>query len=183
MPDNLTGNLLVALPSMRDPRFRRAVVLICEHGEEGAMGLIVNKPAVDVAFEEIAEQLEIPMGPGGGARIHVGGPVETERGFLLHAGPPRRGGQAVTSDLSMCATVDLLKAVADGRGPSPCLMMLGYAGWGAGQLEDELAENGWLTAPATAELVFAGDPDAIWSRVLLTLGATPGALSGVGGQA
>ena len=168
---------------MRDPRFVRAVVLVCEHGEDGAMGLIVNKPAVDVSFEEIAEQLDISMGPSGGARVHVGGPVETERGFLLHAGPPRRGGQAVTAEVAMCATVDLLRVVAGGRGPAPCLLMLGYAGWGPGQLEDELTEDGWITAPSSAELIFSGEPSEIWPRAVQGLGAEPGMLSGVSGQA
>ena len=183
MAETLTGQLLVALPSMRDPRFDRAAILVCEHGPEGAMGLIVNKPAVDVDFAEIAEQLDIEMGPGGGANVHVGGPVETERGFLLHGGPPRRGCQAVTSAIAMCATVDMLRAVAGGRGPKPCLMMLGYAGWGAGQLEAELADNAWLTAPAEPALIFARRPERIWAGALDGLGAAPGVLSGMSGQA
>ncbi|PRY93610.1 putative transcriptional regulator [Hasllibacter halocynthiae] len=183
MSDNLAGHLLIALPSMRDPRFDRAAILLCEHGSGGAMGLVVNKPAVDVSFSEIAEQLDLPVAGTGGVPVRVGGPCETERGFLLHAGPPVQGGQAVSRELSMCATVDLLRAVAAGEGPEPCVLLLGYAGWGPGQLEDELAQNVWLTTPADPALVLSDDPGGVWATGLRGLGAAPGVLSGHSGQA
>ena len=183
---DLTGKLLIAMPGMGDPRFEHAVVFLCSHGEEGAMGLIVNKPAEDVPFSDLLEQLEIEVqAPGLDRPVHFGGPVEGGRGFVLHGRDygSRIHTLEVTDEIGMTATLDVLEDIASGTGPEQALMCLGYSGWGPGQLEDEIGRNGWLTADASARLVF-GLPDAAkWGETLKTLGVEPVMLSGSAGHA
>ncbi|MCV6586179.1 MAG: YqgE/AlgH family protein [Marinibacterium sp.] len=186
----LTGHLLIAMPSMGDMRFEHSVVYICTHSDEGAMGLIVNKPSVDLTVARLLEQLDIDgAGQGGGrfdaAPVHFGGPVETGRGFVLHSDDYRSNLQSLTmgDGLAMTATLDILEAMARGQGPEQALMALGYAGWGPGQLEGEIAQNGWLTVPATRDLVFACANEDKWSQALALLGITPLMLSGDAGHA
>lgn len=183
---DLTGQLLIAMPGMSDPRFMRSVVLICSHDDDGAMGLILNKPLQGMRFEEMLEKLDITATADmTQSQIHIGGPVQTERGFVLHedswdgALQPLliRGGFALT------ATQDILESIAQGSGPSRYKFALGYAGWGQGQLEAEIAQNGWLTAPAVPRLVFDTVAEDVWDSALATIGIDPVSLSGSAGRA
>ena len=183
---DLTGKLLIAMPGMGDPRFEASVVFLCSHSDEGAMGLIVNKPAPEVPLTELLEQLDIaPAAPGLDRPVHFGGPVEGGRGFVLHS--PDYGSQIhtlqVTPEIGMTATLDVLEDIGRGAGPEKALMLLGYAGWRPGQLESELGQNGWLTADASADLVFEVPDDRKWGAALKTLGVEPVMLSGDAGRA
>ena len=184
---NLSGKLLIAMPGMGDPRFERSVVFICAYSEDGAMGLIVNKPAPDLTFGQLLKQLEIPApdDPSRVIRVHFGGPVEHARGFVLHSAD--YGGEGATLNVDdrfgMTATIDILQAIARGKGPESSLLALGYAGWGPGQLEREILANGWLTCDASPELVFSDRNEMKWTRALGTLGVDPVSLSGVAGRA
>jgi putative transcriptional regulator len=183
---NLTGKLLIAMPGMGDIRFDHSVVFLCSHGDEGAMGLIVNKPAEDVRLSDLLEQLSItPQPPGRDMRVHFGGPVESARGFVLHSDDYCSNLQSMTvSDrFRMTATLDILEDIATGSGPDQALMMLGYAGWGPGQLETEIAMNGWLTADADPDLVFRLKDAEKWSAALGSLGVDPLTLSASAGHA
>lgn len=184
---DLTGKLLIAMPGMADPRFEHSVVYLCSYGDDGAMGLIVNKPAVDVDFSELLEQLDIkPDPPENGRRpVHFGGPVEMSRGFVLHSSEydSRLHSMRVLDGFSMTATLDILEDIAVGSGPEQALMMLGYAGWGPGQLEAEISANGWLTAEATPELVYDCADHEKWEAALKTLGVDALTLSASAGHA
>lgn len=183
---NLSGKLLIAMPGMGDPRFDHSVVFLCAHSEDGAMGLIVNKPARDLSFEKLADQLGIERtGRAREIRVHFGGPVEHSRGFVLHSGDYAGSGSTLKVDerFGMTATVDILEAIAAGRGPQASLLALGYAGWGPGQLEDEILKNGWLTCDAPPDLVFSDRNDEKWTRALGTLGVDPLTLSSAAGRA
>ncbi|MEX0367134.1 MAG: YqgE/AlgH family protein [Ruegeria sp.] len=183
---DFTGQLLVAMPGMSDMRFDRSVVFVCAHSDDGAMGLIVNKPAADMNLGELLEQLDIPCSdPVRNRLVHFGGPVETARGFVLHSAEyrSRLHTLSVGDDFAMTATQDVLEDIAEGQGPSDALVMLGYAGWGPGQLEGEIARNGWLTVDATPALVFSRRNSAKWMEALQTLGIDPLGLSGVAGRA
>lgn len=184
---DLTGKLLIAMPDMGDPRFHGSVVFLCAHSADGAMGLIVNKPMEDVRFSEMLEQLDIPRGAGTpDLPVCYGGPVELRRGFVLH-GAGYRGRQddqlRVDDSFAMTATIDVLEDLARGVGPERALMALGYSGWGPGQLEDEIARNGWLTADATPEIVFGARMEGKWAAALATLGVSPLTLSSEAGRA
>jgi putative transcriptional regulator len=151
---DLAGKLLIAMPGLGDPRFDRSVILICAHSAEGAMGLIVNKPAPDLSFSGLMDQLKIPRSEAAREiRVHFGGPVERGRGFVLHSADYRAGRATmrVSGGFGMTATLDVLGALARGAGPRSALLALGYSGWGAGQLESEIARNDWLTAEAPAD--------------------------------
>ena len=184
---NLSGKLLIAMPGMGDPRFDRSVVFICAHSADGAMGLIVNKPAPDLTFDQLLKQLDIPApdDPSREIRVHFGGPVVHVRGFVLHSAD--YGGEGTTLQIDdrfgMTATVDILQAIARGEGPASSLLALGYAGWGPGQLEDEILRNGWLTCDASPDLVFSDRNETKWTRALGTLGVDPISLSGSAGRA
>ena len=148
MKMDLTGQLLVAMPGMGDPRFDHSVIFICSHDDEGAMGLIVNKPAADLKLGDVLDRLsDVDMDDVSGLGVHVGGPVETERGFVLHSAEYRSVMQTtdIADGVAMTATLDILEDIARGKGPRRAMLMLGYAGWAAGQLEAEIAQNGWLT--------------------------------------
>lgn len=182
----LAGKLLIAMPGMGDARFARTVILICASSDEGAMGLILNRPAPDLDFAGLLEQLGIPKGPRGrDIRVHFGGPVERGRGFVLHSAD-YPGGQAtmqVEGGYGMTATLDVLEALARGEGPTTALFALGYSGWGPGQLEAEIARNDWLTADAPADLVFSADDAGKWSAALRRMGVDPVTLSAQAGRA
>lgn len=183
---DLTGKLLIALPGMGDPRFANAVVLICAHSPEGGMGLIINKPTDDLSMRDLLDQLSIT--PGEDLRnlpVHFGGPVEHGRGFVLHDSGyvSAISTLEVSEDFAMTATLDILEDLAEGRGPAKALIALGYAGWGPGQLEDELAQNGWLTCDADADLVFATKDARKWETALDRLGVSALMLSSDGGRA
>jgi len=182
----LTGKLLIAMPAMGDPRFEHAVVFLCAHSEDGAMGLIVNKPTDDVTLTDLLEQLSIEALPGARRmKVHFGGPVEAGRGFVLHSPDYESSISSLRVDerFRMTATLDVLEEFARGAGPARALMALGYAGWGPGQLEAELAQNAWLTCEATPELVFSPDDGGKWQAALKLLGVDALMLSGTGGRA
>ncbi len=183
----LAGKILIAMPGMGDPRFERSVILICAHSPEGAMGIVINKPAVDLSFAKLLEQLNIPMAPEGrDIRVHVGGPVERGRGFVLHSGDWRpQGGSSmsVPGGFEMTATMDVLEALAKGEGPEAAILALGYAGWGPGQLEAEIIRNDWLTGEPEAGLVFSRDDGGKWAAALRRMGIDPRTLSGSAGRA
>jgi putative transcriptional regulator len=183
---DLTGKILIALPGMGDPRFANSVVLVCAHSPEGGMGLIINKPTDDLRMRDLLDQLSIT--PGEGLRdlpVHFGGPVEHGRGFVLHdAGYTSAISTLEVSEaFAMTATLDILEDLAEGGGPAKALIALGYAGWGPGQLEAELAQNGWLTCDADADLVFDTRDARKWETALDRLGVSALMLSSEGGSA
>ncbi len=184
---DLTGRILIAMPGMGDPRFERSVILICAHSDDGAMGLIVNKPMPELSFGDLLTQLEVPAGrpPAAAIDVHFGGPVEHGRGFVLHTDDYASNSSTlrVGSGFGMTATLDILEHIAGGSGPEQAFLALGYAGWGPAQLEGEIARNGWLVSEAGPALVFAPDNAAKWSRALGTLGVDALALSSDGGRA
>jgi putative transcriptional regulator len=183
---HLDGKLLIAMPAMGDPRFERSLIYMCAHSEDGAMGLIVNKPATELKFADLLEQLNITVSDAAREiRVHLGGPVEHGRGFVLHSHDYESLESTLKVDdrFGMTATTDILEDLSQGDGPENCLLALGYAGWGPGQLEGEIQANGWLTCDATYDLVFAkGDADK-WEAALASLGISPSFLSSTGGTA
>ncbi len=184
--DYLTGHFLIAMPGMSDPRFAQSVVLLCEHSSNGAMGLIVNKPAREVRTGDLLDQLGISHTPEASAiRVHLGGPVEHARGFVLHSTDWDRdeGTLRISDEMAMTGTLDILEAIAKGEGPRRALLALGYAGWGPGQLEEEVRANGWLSCDGSADIVFHPESDRIWTLALRTLGVDARALSPDAGHA
>jgi len=181
----LTGKLLLAMPNMEDPRFARRVIYICAHTADGAMGLVINQLCSQITFPSLLEQLDIEIkGVAPSLPIHGGGPVETGRGFVLHSADYVQETTLVVSEtIALTATVDVLTAIAEGRGPRSSLIALGYAGWGPGQLESELQRNGWLTAEADEDLVFHAPLDAKWPRAMAKIGIDLSMLSTEGGSA
>jgi putative transcriptional regulator len=182
----LSGRLLVAMPAMGDPRFAHSVVLICAHSDQGAMGLIVNKPAREIDVHDLLKQLEIEVAPGAAPiRVHFGGPVECGRGFVLHSAdyPATQSTLQIDAQFGMTATLDILQDIARGNGPGDAILALGYAGWGPGQLEDEIRENGWLICDASSEIVFGDADDGKWRAALKSLGIDALLLSSEGGRA
>ncbi len=181
----LVGQFLVSMPGMGDPRFESTVTYMCHHAADGAMGLIVNRPIEDLAFSEILSQLDIKPAQGcDEIRVHRGGPVETSRGFVLHSADYKRDGTLIVTDnIALSATTDILRAIASGEGPTRSLMALGYAGWGEGQLDEEIKRNAWLSVPADADLLFSEDLGTKWSRALGKLGINPAMLSASAGHA
>lgn len=185
-PLHLEGKLLIAMPGMEDLRFESAVILICSHTPDGAMGLIVNKPTPGISFGALLKQLKIPMNENARAMmVHFGGPVDRSRGFVLHSADYRTKGPTmeIAGGYNMTATQDVLTALGDGSGPKTALLALGYAGWKAGQLEEEILRNDWLTADAPADLVFSDDDSAKWAGALRRMGVNPSGLSAASGRA
>lgn len=181
----LGGQLLVAMPNMQDPRFSRSVVYLCAHTADGAMGLIVNKLIDSLSFPDLLRQLGIePVEPSNQIHVHFGGPVEAARGFVLHSTDYVHDATMVVDDqFALTATIDVLKAIAKGSGPRRSLLALGYAGWAPGQLDQEIQSNGWLIAPADADLVFDAETTKVWQRVISRLGIDVGKLSSTAGHA
>jgi putative transcriptional regulator len=185
-PLDLIGAILIAMPGMADIRFAHSVVYLCDHSDKGAMGLIVNKPAVDMKFDDLLEQLDIaPSVAVDDIRVYFGGPVETGRGFVLHTTDYASELRTLKIDegVALTPTLDVLEDIAAGRGPSRVMMMLGYAGWGPGQLEGEIAQNGWLTCEGGSDLIFDAPDTEKWSRALERMGVDPALLSGAAGSA
>jgi putative transcriptional regulator len=189
----LDGQLLVAMPGMADERFARSVIYLCAHSEEGAMGIIVNQPSRVKNFPELLVQLQViaPQErislPRGAEEIQVlsGGPVQTDRGFVLHTPDFFLDNSTLPIDdgVSLTATVDILRAIAAGEGPDRALLALGYAGWDAGQLEDEIQRNGWLHCPASPALLFDRDLASKYTRALRSMGVELERLSASAGHA
>jgi len=184
--ETLVGKLLIAMPALGDPRFQRSVVYLCAHSPDGAMGLIVNRPTPEVRFPALLESLGIPVGEKlRDIRVHFGGPVERQRGFVLHSDEVRspQGTMAIAGGVAMTATRDMLEQIARGEGPRAGVLALGYAGWGPGQLEGELARNDWLTGPARDDIVFGRADEFKWAAALRLIGVDPQGLSSRGGRA
>lgn len=189
----LDGQMLIAMPSMRDERFARSLIYVCAHSSEGAMGIIVNQPAPNVNFADLLVQLEvIPASDliilpprAGSVKVLRGGPVETGRGFVLHSSDFFIENSTLPIDDGICltATLDILKAIARGDGPLSAVLALGYAGWAPGQLETEIQANGWLHCTADPELIFGGDTDVKYERALQKIGIHLGMLSSEAGHA
>lgn len=185
----LTGKLLIALPSMGDPRFHRAVIFVCAHDAEGAMGLVINHSMPEVDFSDLIGQLKLESDikvnfDAMHLPVMCGGPVESARGFLLHTGDFNRDDtMKIDQSYGVTGTIDALKDVALGKGPEGMLFILGYAGWDAGQLEEEIQENAWLVVDPDPELIFNGDPDDKWTQAIGKLGIDPAMLSSFAGRA
>lgn len=181
----LTGQLLIAMPVMQDLRFARTVIYMCAHNAEGAMGLVINRLAGAVTFPDLLEQLGIEEPTAGEQiRVHFGGPVESGRGFVLHSGEYKQESTLSVADrVALTATIDILRDIARGSGPRRSLLALGYAGWGPGQLDQEIQANGWLHVPADDDLVFDEHVDTKWERAIGKLGIDISLLSGDAGHA
>lgn len=181
----LEGQLLIAMPTMEDPRFSRSVIYLCAHNAEGAMGLVVNKELDLLTFSELLEQVgvkEVP--PEREIRILFGGPVETGRGFVLHSAEYHQDSTlSVNEDFAVTASVEILRDIARGVGPKSCILALGYAGWSAGQLENEIQANGWLNAAADPGFVFETDIEEMWEKAIAGLGIDHSKLTGQAGHA
>jgi putative transcriptional regulator len=181
---SLAGQLLIAMPQMQDRRFTRSVIFLCAHNEEGAMGLVVNKVIDTVTLPELLEKLGIPsLGLNTRRPVHAGGPVEEGRGFVLHSDDYREDNTLVVGSMGLTATLDILRAIGRGQGPRRSMLALGYAGWGPGQLDTEMSDNGWLHVPADEAIVFDEDIADKWQRALGKLGIDPLSLSGEAGHA
>jgi len=173
-PPFLTGQLLLAMPGMGDPRFERAVIAMCAHDEDGALGIGIGHKRAGMRFRQLLQQLGIEPGDAPDVGVHHGGPVEPGRGFVLHSDD--WGGQdtiAVPGIGALTGTLDILKAIAEGRGPSRWLIALGYAGWGAGQLDEELTRHGWFAAPASDSILFELPADERWAAGFKSVGIDP----------
>lgn len=189
----LDGQCLIAMPGMADSRFNRTVVYICAHSEDGAMGIIVNKPASETNFSDLLIQLDVIPSeglirlPSQAEKMQVlrGGPVETKRGFVLHSSDFFLESATLPIDNGICltATLDILRAIAIGSGPENAVLALGYAGWAAGQLENEIQSNGWLHCDADHDLLFDGITETKYSRALNKIGIDPAFLSSEAGHA
>jgi putative transcriptional regulator len=181
---SLSGQLLIAMPQMQDPRFTRSVIFMCAHSAEGAMGLVVNKIVEQPSIHELLRQLGIAPDGFVGAHVHFGGPVEQGRGFVLHSADYTEEATLVVGGrVGLTATTDILRAIGRGTGPRRSLFALGYAGWGPGQLDAEIQANGWLHADADDDLIFDHGTDDKWRRAIGKIGVDPAALSGDAGHA
>ncbi len=185
MDNSLAGKLLVSLPAIEDPRFRRSVILLCAHNEEHAMGIVLNQIMDDITLPDLLEQMNVEGAPKKVRPILLGGPVCQERGFVLHSEDFDCEGAtlAVTSGVCLTATAEILHAMASDDPPENAVLALGYAGWGAGQLEEELAQNVWLVAEPSPEIVFDQSYSTKWSRALETIGVSADRLQVEGGRA
>lgn len=183
---NLAGKLLIAMPDMSDPRFAKTVIYVCAHSEDGGMGLIVNKPQSNIKFPKLLDQMGIkPSQKMHDVQVHFGGPVDGQRGFVLHTTDykSKTGTLQVDDKFCMTATIEVLEDIANGAGPTTSMLALGYAGWGPGQLEYEIGQNGWLTCPPSSEIIFGLDNAKKWSAALNLMGIDPLLLSASAGRA
>jgi putative transcriptional regulator len=185
LPDSLTGQLLIAMPTMPDPRFAHSVIFMCMHDARGAMGIILNQMVDGLDFEKLLKQVGIDEAPPRRKiGVHVGGPVESGRGFVLHSNDyTTESTLDVHGRVRLTQSVEVLKEISRGAGPRRCLLALGYAGWGPGQLEREIKQNGWLNVTADEELIFGADSDDKWRLALAKMGIDPTMLSSSAGRA
>jgi len=182
---SLTGQILIAMPSMADPRFSQSVIFICAHTKEGAMGIVLNQPLIKPRFAELLSQLGVkPLPPAREIRLAKGGPVDDNRGFVLHTPDWMTDGSLeVDGAYVLTANMDILKAIAEGGGPRDGFLALGYAGWGPGQLDAEILQNSWLNAPADDQIIFDAEHATKWQRALAKLRINPAKLAGTAGRA
>ena len=184
-PGYLSGQFLAAMPAMGDPRFEKSVIYVCAHSEDGAMGLVINQPLEELKFPDILDQMGIEPTPAcDQITVHCGGPVESARGFVLHSSDYQMDGTLVVDEsVALSATTEILKAIAYGTGPKQSLMALGYAGWGAGQLDEEILNNAWLNVPGDGALLWSTQDETKWDAALGTLGISPASLVADAGHA
>jgi putative transcriptional regulator len=164
------------MPQLKDPNFEQTVVLLCEHGEDGAMGVVVNRPT-PFLLGQVYENQELEGQGGADQSILYGGPVQPEMGFVLYEGKEYESSVEVVDKLRLSTSMEVLREIAAGQGPDRFLFALGYAGWGADQLEDEIARNDWLVVPADPELLFRVPSDELWAATVRSLGVDPGLLT------
>ena len=182
---NLTNHFLIAMPAMTDPNFSRTLTYICEHNDQGALGVVINRP-LDMMLSTLFERIDIPLEAAGfaGMPVYFGGPVQTDRGFVLHR--PVGDWQAtlaVNGNIGLTSSRDILQSVGSRGEPSEIIVTLGYSGWAAGQLEWELAQNAWLTVPASPQVIFGMPPDERLPAAMQLLGVDFARLSDVAGHA
>ena len=180
----LTGQILLALPGIGDPRFERAVIAMCAHDEHGALGIGIGLSVSGLGLHELLEQFEIDPGEAPDAPVHFGGPVEPRRGFVLHS--PDWGGQDtvdVAGRWALSGTIDVLRAIAEGKGPAHWLVALGYAGWGEGQLDEEMTRHGWFNVPGAIDLLYDVDVYRRWEQGFAREGIDPRLLAPITGTA
>jgi putative transcriptional regulator len=190
MDNFLQGKLLIAMPSLTEPIFSTSVIVLCAHSAEGAMGIIVNRPLAGMSFLDLADQIDLSkITPEEAEKlsqtpVHMGGPVEQQRGFVLHS-PDFEGEHTlqINAGASVTSTLDILQKLADGKGPGDFLLALGYAGWSPGQLENEILHNGWLHCDFEPGLVFSEEFSTIHARAMETIGVDPAKLSAIAGHA
>ena len=183
-PRFLVGQLLLAMPGIGDPRFEKAVIAMCVHDEGGALGIGLGRVIPRLGFHDLLKQLDIEPGEAPNVAIHHGGPVEPQRGFILHS--PDWGGSEsvhVADRWVLSATLDILKAIAAGKGPTRWVVALGYAGWGEGQLEEEMQRHGWFVTPGNEHLLYDCDVNARWSAAFKGAGIDPRLLAAESGTA
>lgn len=182
---SLSGQVLIAMPNLTESKFTRSVIYMCAHTDEGAMGIVVNRPLNAPRFADLLKQLDVaPAPPARDIRLCDGGPVDKGRGFVLHTNDwTGEGSLRVDDKFALTASLDVLKAIAEGGGPSQCVLALGYAGWGPGQLDAEIQKNTWLSAPPDETLLFDPSNEGKWQRAMGKLGVDPRLLSGVAGHA
>lgn len=184
-PLNLTHQFLIAMPTLVDPNFERTVVYICEHSDKGAIGLVINR-STDLTLATLFDKLDLKLeiAPWKDAPVHFGGPVQTERGFVLHSPTGNFSSSlTITDEIALTTSKDVLEAVASGAGPKKLLVTLGHSGWGEGQLESEIAHNAWLTVAAQAEIIFETPIEQRFDAALKLLGIDSTQLSGLAGHA
>ena len=182
----LEGKLLIAMPGMSDPRFEKSVIFMCAHSAKGAMGLIINKPIDGLSFRELMSKFNIDVtADAHDTPILFGGPVHVGRGFVLHSADygSNESTLAITSEISLTATTDILEAISHGHGPSKSMLALGYAGWGTGQIESEIVANGWIHCDADPQIIFDTDHEAKWQTAIGKLGVAVSGLSAEAGRA
>lgn len=189
----LDGQFLIAMPGMKDPRFERAVILMCAHSQDGAMGIVLNQPNREINFGDLLGQLEVldeeeilPLADELAVKpVHIGGPVDSSRGFVLHSADytAHESTLQIKSGICLTATMDILRAIAQNEGPEHSFLALGYAGWAPGQLERELSENGWLNCALDMDLIFNGEFDDKYDQALALLGIDPSFLTCEAGHA
>ena len=181
----LANHFLIAMPGLQDPNFSRTVTYVCEHTEQGAMGIVINRP-MEIRLGEVLDQLEIPTEDQdvSDALVYLGGPVQPDRGFVLHTNGDRYDSTlSITPEISVTTSRDVLEAIAGGRGPKDMLIALGYAGWGEGQLEDEMSANAWLSGPADENIIFRLPAGERWQAAAHLLGVDMNLLSAEAGHA
>ena len=183
----LSGKLIVAMPTMSDPRFKRSVICVCAHNEDGAIGIIINKIIESLSFSKIIRQLKLKKNKAKKCyteKIYFGGPVETERGFILHSADySSENSTSINTEISMTASTEILQALIDGNGPNKSIVALGYAGWGPGQLDTEIRSNAWLSVQSDPELIFSDKTADKWDMALEKIGVNPALLSTEAGRA
>ena len=183
--NDLTNHFLIAMPGLQDPNFTRTITYVCEHNDQGTMGIVVNRP-MNLVLGEMLEQLDIEATEPSALEIpvYLGGPVQTDRGFVLHNGDPTWDSTLqITSEVNVTTSKDILEAISRGHGPEHILIVLGYAGWSSGQLEQEMSANAWLSGPANDEILFHMPPEKRWLAAARLLGVDMNLLSAEAGHA